>query len=165
MNFNKLDELHQQNEWFKPKHISMYRDFAFRAAQESHAVRRKAGAVILSPNGSLFIGYNGTPPGEDNCCETDDFVTKDNVIHAESNAINKMLNENVNPAGSIIFITDSPCLRCTNDVIIHHGISAVFFFRRYRDTSPLEELENNHIFVEYVDENYLEALRIHNLHR
>jgi len=160
-NFDKLYELHHTNEWFKPKHLSMYRDFAFRAAQESSAVRRKVGAVILSKKGSLFIGYNGTPSGDDNTCENSDFITKDNVIHAEDNALRKMINENVDPQGSIIFITDSPCDKCTNNVIIDNGISAVFYFRYYTDDKPLEILNSNGVYTQYVDENYIEELRKH----
>ena len=41
-----LEKLNSENEWFKPKHIAMYRDITFRAAQESSAIRRKVGAVI-----------------------------------------------------------------------------------------------------------------------
>lgn len=156
--FNKLYDLHETNEWFKPKHLTMYRDFAFRAAQESYANRRKVGAVILSAKGSLFIGYNGTPSNHDNICEHNN-QTKDNVIHAEDNAIRKMNNEGVDTQDSIIFITDSPCMPCTNNVIIQNNIKAVFYFRYYSDTSSLDVLERNGILTQYVDENYLEDLR------
>lgn len=159
MDLEILKALHDKNEWFKPKHISMYRDIVFRAAQESAAVRRKTGAVILSPNGSIFLGYNGTPANTDNCCETHEFVTKDNVIHAEQNAFNKMYSEHLDPKGSIIFITDSPCSRCVNE-IIKNEISAVFYFRLYRDLEPVYELDRRNIITQYVDENYLEELRL-----
>lgn len=160
INFDKLYDLHRDNAWFKPKHLTMYRDFAFRAAQESSAQRRKAGAVILSNKGSLFIGYNGTPPNDDNCCEDENFKTKDSVIHAEDNAIRKMVDEGINPEGSIIFITDSPCDKCARNVIKKNGIKAVFYFRYYyRDLTPLDTLEQNGIMTQYVDETYLEYLR------
>lgn len=161
--FTKIFNLNHENEWFKPKHIAMYRDYAFRASQESHAIRRKAGAVILSPRGSLFIGYNGTPAGQNNCCEDDTFKTKENVIHAEDNAIRKMINEGINPTNSIIFITDSPCMGCVENVIIKHNIKAVFYFRHYRDIKPLQVLEGAGIMSQYVDENFIEELRIYQI--
>lgn len=157
--FSKIYELNQENEWFKPKHVKMYRDFSFLAASESPAIRRKVGAVILSPRGGLFIGYNGTPPGEDNVCEDDSFVTMPHVIHAEANAIDKMLSEDVDPTGSIIFLTDSPCLNCTNNVILKYKIKAVFYSRRYHDLTPLDRLESKGVLVQYIDEDYIEYLR------
>ena len=159
MDFENIFKLNQENEWFKPKQLSMYKDFAFRAAQESSALRKKAGAVILSPNGSLFIGYNGTPAGHDNVCEDEHFMTKDTVIHAEDNAVRKMINENVDPKDSIIFITDSPCNGCSTNVILKYGIKAVVYFRLYRDLSPIDELKENGIITQYVDDNYIEELR------
>lgn len=159
-NFDALYDLQKKNEWFKPKHLTMYRDFAFRAAQESYAKRRKVGAVILSNKGSLFIGYNGTPPNEDNCCEDENFNTKSNVIHAEDNAIRKMVAEDVDTNGSIIFITDSPCNNCATDIILKYGIQAVFYFRHYyRDLTPLQTLDGDNVLTQYVDEDYLEELR------
>lgn len=159
MNFDNIFSLANDNEWFKPKQLSMYKDFAFRAAQESYALRKKAGAVILSPKGSLFIGYNGTPAGHDNCCEDEQFLTKDIVIHAEDNAIRKMINENVDPTDSIIFITDSPCNGCSTNVILKHGIKAVIYFRLYRDMAPINTLNDNGVITQYVDDNYIEELR------
>jgi len=161
LNFENIFKLSKENEWFKPKQLGMYKDFAFRAAQESSALRKKAGAVILSPNGSLFIGYNGTPSGHDNCCEDENFITKDTVIHAEDNAVRKMINENVDPKDSIIFITDSPCSRCVTNVILKYGIKAVIYFRLYRDLSPINTLNDNGIITQYVDDNYIEELRKH----
>lgn len=154
-----VKEMNRDNVWFKPNHLSMYKDFVFRAARESHAIRRKAGALILSGKGSLFIGYNGTPANEDNCCEDEHFVTKPNVIHAEDNAIRKMVDENIDPTNSILFITDSPCMNCVNNVIVKHNIKAVFYFRYYTDRSPLEILDEHNIKHYYVDDNLIEDVR------
>ena len=75
----------------------------------SYAERAKVGCLIVNEGGQIVSqGYNGTPGGFDNCCETvervlnkedtelwghniweDKFVTKKEVLHAESNAISK----------------------------------------------------------------------------
>jgi dCMP deaminase len=52
-----------------PKWIKMYMDFALRAAQESHAVRRKVGAVLVTQDGVMSMGINGLPAGGSNECE------------------------------------------------------------------------------------------------
>lgn len=156
--------LNSINSWFKPKHLSMYRDIIFRVSKESMSLRRKVGSGVLSKNGSLFLGYNGLPPGhETDICEDENFKTKDDVIHAEENALNKMIRENVDIQDSIIFITDSPCGLCTENIILKYGIKAVFYFRQYRDTTPIENLKNNGVIVHYIDENILEEIRLREL--
>lgn len=53
----------------KEKYISMYMDWADRAAQLSHAVRLQVGAVIVKDDSVISYGYNGMPAGWDNNCE------------------------------------------------------------------------------------------------
>ena len=53
----------------KQKYIDLYMDWATRAAELSHAVRRKVGAVIVKDDTVISYGYNGMPAGWDNNCE------------------------------------------------------------------------------------------------
>ena len=39
-------------------------------SENSHAVRHKVGAILVKDNMIISDGYNGTPSGFDNCCET-----------------------------------------------------------------------------------------------
>lgn len=90
---------------------------AYVYASLSRCERRQVGAVIVKDNKIISIGYNGTPAGEDNCCE--DSVTgetKPNVIHAEINALDKVpLDEDLSSA--ILFSTTCPCLPCAKKVV------------------------------------------------
>ena len=52
-----------------PKWVKMYLDMAIRAAEESHAVRLKVGAIFVSVDGAMSMGINGLPEGGDNVCE------------------------------------------------------------------------------------------------
>lgn len=47
-----------------------YMEIAQCIAKLSYAIRNKVGAIILSKNGQIISqGFNGTPTGQDNCCE------------------------------------------------------------------------------------------------
>lgn len=109
----------------------------------SHAKRLKVGAVITKDDRIISIGYNGTPRGFDNECETklDDslIVTKPEVIHAEANAILFAAKTGIPTEGTTLFITHSPCFECAK-MIIQSGIVAVYYREIYRDASPLKLL-------------------------
>lgn len=42
---------------------------AYDIANESKAIKRKVGAIIVKDNNIIAVGYNGTPSGFDNKCE------------------------------------------------------------------------------------------------
>lgn len=67
----------------KPKWIKMYLDIALRIAQESHAKRKKVGAVFVSPEGIMSIGINGLPPGGDNECEYKEWCDAGGILSSE----------------------------------------------------------------------------------
>jgi dCMP deaminase len=89
----------------KQKWIDAFMDTAERFAQLSSAKRLHVGAVVVKDNRIISIGYNGMPSGWTNECEhwvdvsAEDRIwtdadkvlkTKDEVIHAEANAISKL---------------------------------------------------------------------------
>lgn len=113
------------------KHVNLYRDFARRAAQESYCVRRKVGAAVVTKNRGVFIGYNGMPSGFPNVCELEDGTTDPRVIHAEANAFDKMQDEGVATKGSIVFLTDSPCIECAKR-LYGANVGAVIYENEYR---------------------------------
>ena len=123
----------------KQEDIDFYMDTAFRAAERSKAVRKKVGAVVVTNSGGMYIGYNGTPKGVDNCCEimlNGELVTKPNVIHAEKNALGKMLKEGVSTHESVLFLTLSPCTSCAT-LIASAGVKRVVYAEEYRDNMGL----------------------------
>ena len=141
----------------KKKFVDLYIDFAQRVSKMSHAKRLQVGAVVVKDNRIISIGYNGMPSGWTNDCEnvvqlSDDTVelkTKDEVIHAEANAIIKLARDGESGNGSSLFCTHAPCIHCAK--LIHgSGITKVYYRESYRDTVGLQFLENCKIIVEKV---------------
>lgn len=91
----------------------------------SSAQRLKVGCVIVKDNRIISIGYNGMPSGWDNVCETDG-KTKDEVLHAEANAITKVAMSSESCYNGDIYTTTAPCLECAK-LIYQSGISNVFY--------------------------------------
>lgn len=120
---------------------SLYMDIAERVAQQSYAERKKVGAVLVKDKNIISFGWNGTPTGFDNTCENELGETKKEVLHAEANAICKLLKEGgVSSKGADLYVTLSPCMECSK-LIVQVGIENVLYKEVYRDTSSLEFLE------------------------
>jgi len=111
----------------------------------SHATRNQVGCVIAKDKRILATGYNGTLPGRDNCCE-DNGSTKDEVMHAEQNALMFCARNGVSVKGCDIYVTLSPCMHCAK-MIIMSGISKLYYNSVYRDSSPLELLKESGVEV------------------
>jgi dCMP deaminase len=141
----------------KQKWVEAFMDTAERFAQLSSAVRLQVGAVVVKDNRIISIGYNGMPAGWTNECEhvvdvaktdprydynnfTKELKTKDEVIHAEANAILKLARDGESGNGSVLFCTHAPCVHCAK--LIHGaGISHVYYRESYRDTIGLDFLQ------------------------
>jgi dCMP deaminase len=138
----------------KQKWIDAFMDTAERFAQLSSAKRLQVGAVVVKDNRIISIGYNGMPSGWDNNCEqivqhSDDTVelkTKDEVIHAEANAISKLAKSGDSGNGAYLFCTHAPCIHCAK-IVYGAGISKVFYRDSYRDDSGIDFLTKCNIEV------------------
>ena len=150
----------------KQKWIDAFMDTAERFAELSSAKRLQVGAVVVKDNRIISIGYNGMPSGWTNECEhvvdvaktdprydynnfTKELKTKDEVIHAEANAILKLARDGESGYGSSLFCTHAPCIHCSK--LIHSaGISKVYYRDTYRDSIGLDFLEKCNIEIERV---------------
>jgi dCMP deaminase len=155
----------------KQKWIDAFMDTAERFSQLSSAVKLKVGAVVVKDNRIISIGYNGTPAGWDNACEVETIgevilktdvwgtpypleyktvlKTKDEVIHAEANAVSKLARDGESGLGSTLFCTHAPCVHCAK-IIYGAGISKVFYKHSYRDEIGIDFLNKCKIEVEQV---------------
>jgi dCMP deaminase len=166
----------------KQKFIRAHMKVAEIYAQLSSAERLKVGAVIVKEDTIIGIGYNGMPSGWVNVCEKKEYmpidaaglfsveemeqkwpyedrdkryklVTKDEVIHAESNAISKVAKSTNSTQGSYLFVTHAPCIHCAK--LIHQsGITRVFYKETYRDDSGLKFLEKCGVKVMKISDDY-----------
>ncbi len=116
-----------------------YLRMAFIWAENSYCQRRRVGALLVRDKMIISDGYNGTPSGFDNVCESPDGVTFPYVLHAEANAITKVARSNNSSEGSTLYVTTSPCMECSK-LIIQAGIRRVVFSELYRITDGLDLL-------------------------
>jgi len=150
----------------KRKFIDAYMDVAERFAKLSSAKRLQVGAIIVKEDRIISIGYNGMPAGWTNECEYEDviwvnetplmdvpgnreWVTKDEVIHAEANAIAKLAKCSESGKYSTMFLTHSPCLDCAKQIYTA-GIKNVFYRKQYRSDGGIDFLRKCNIEVEQV---------------
>ncbi len=73
-------------------------------------------------------------------------VTKDEVLHAESNAIAKLAKSNESGLDADLFVTTAPCIHCAK--LIHQaGVRRVFYSENYKDDAGKYFLEKSGIVV------------------
>lgn len=108
-------------------------------AENSYCKRRQVGAILVKGQMIISDGFNGTPSGFENVCETPEGLTKPYVLRAEANAITKVARSNNSSDGSTLYVTASPCLECAK-LIIQAGITRVVFNELYRITDGIDLL-------------------------
>ncbi|AQS60385.1 deoxycytidylate deaminase [Desulforamulus ferrireducens] len=117
-------------------------------ATRSTCLRRKVGAVIVKDNRILATGYNGAPAGLTHCLEIGCLREKLGVpsgqrhelcraLHAEQNAIIQAAVHGTAIKGSVIYVTNQPCVMCTK-MIVNAGIQKVIYSGDYPDQLSLE---------------------------
>jgi dCMP deaminase len=160
----------------KQKFIDAYMDVAERFSQLSSAKRLQVGAIVVKNDRIISIGYNGMPAGWTNECEEKEYFignipekykndpwifkdedggvgrikTKEEVIHAEANAIAKLAKGNESGDDSTMFLTHAPCIDCAKQMYTA-GIKKVYYRHSYRDNDGLTFLEKCDIMVSKVE--------------
>lgn len=132
-------------------YIKMAREWA----SLSKAQRKKVGCIIVKDGAIISDGYNGTPKGFDNQCEDIDYfnqlITREEVLHAESNAITKLAKSTQSSVGATMYVTISPCVECAK-LIIQSEISRVVYGDFYRSHEGIKLLKKAGIIVEQCEE-------------
>lgn len=131
----------------------LYIDISRRIAQESKAVRKKVGGVLIKNQNIISYGWNGTPSGDDNTCEDVDelcnLITKKEVTHCEMNIFGKLLDSDhpQSTKGSELFLTLSPCFECAK-LIKRAGTVRVVYDEEYRNPEGIYFLRERGVIVE-----------------
>lgn len=130
-------------------------------ALRSKALRKKTGAVLVKNSQTISDGYNGMPADSvDDCCELKDengnfifdetgqMITNPLVLHAEANAILKLVaNGGFGARGATLYCTLSPCVECTK-LILQSKITRVVFRELYRIPTGIHILEKYGVVCE-----------------
>jgi len=120
------------------KYDALYMDIARRVSKESKCPRKAVGCVIVAQSGMLSIGFNGHASGGPNeWAYTDDGNPE--VVHAELNALGKMLEQGVSAKGATVYVTLSPCLEC-GKLLVRAKVKRVVYLNEYRKTEGIDYL-------------------------
>jgi|TARA_E500000305_G_C4014547_1_gene234780 dCMP deaminase len=141
----------------KDKLDQTYMRMAEELAKLSYAQRKKVGCLVVKDTQIISEGYNGTPKGFDNSCEyvnyVDEMYTKEEVLHAESNAITKLARSTNSSAGATLYCTLAPCFQCAK-LIIQSGIERVVYRDMYAKNG-LALLDKAGVTITQLKENLL----------
>jgi len=145
----------------RPSWDEYFMRIAFLVRQRSTCLRRKVGAVAVKDKHILASGYNGAPSGIRHCSETGCLREKLNVpsgqrhelcrgLHAEQNAIIQAALHGVSLKGSVMYVTNQPCIICAK-MLINAGIKEIVIAEGYPDELAEEFLNEAQILVRKVD--------------
>lgn len=118
-------------------------------AELSHCDRKQVGAIIVKDGMIISDGFNGTPSGFDNCCESENGETHWYVLHAEANAILKVAKSTHNCQEATLYLTLSPCKECSK-LVVQSGIKRVVYADAYKDISGLNFLKEAGVETEQI---------------
>ena len=122
-----------------------YIEIAQKISELSHAERKKVGCIIVKDTVIISDGFNGTPTGYENKCEDVDGITKWYTLHAEANAITKLVRiGGISAVGATLYLTLSPCKDCAK-LILQSGIKKVIYLEEYRDKTGIDFLRKSGI--------------------
>lgn len=138
MNIYKIPKEHG---YLTKERAGLYMDLALRVSEESYCERLQVGAVIVKDGNIISFGFNGTPSGFPNVCETNN-ITFEYVLHAESNAITKACKSPISTDKATLYCTHACCVHCAK-LIIQSGISRFVYTQDYRDRSGVDLLRNS----------------------
>jgi dCMP deaminase len=115
------------------------------------------GAVLVKDKQILATGYNGAPSGISHCEETGCLRQKLEVasgqrheicrgLHAEQNVLLQAAYHGVSVKGSILYITNAPCVICAK-MIINAGIKEIIISGDYPDKMAIDFLKEAKVKV------------------
>lgn len=123
----------------KEKHKKAYMECAEAFARCSSGVRLQVGAVLVKEDRVISCGYNALPKHIDGSLEKDG-ATREEVLHAEANALRGLIRSTESAVGAVLFCTHSCCVKCAID-IVDSGVKAVYYRHEYRSDDGLHYLK------------------------
>ena len=127
----------------RPSWDEYFMEMAHLVAKRSTCLRRSIGAVLVKDKKILATGYNGAPNGLEHCLDIGCLREKLGVpsgqrhelcraLHAEQNAIIQAAVHGTPLKGSVLYLTNQPCIICAK-MIINAGIKEIIIGGDYPD--------------------------------
>ena len=112
-------------------------------SKRATCLRRRVGAVLVKDKKILATGYNGAPSGLVHCFDIGCIREKMKIpsgerhelcrgLHAEQNVILQAALYGTSTKGSILYLTNQPCVICAK-MLINAGISEIVIAGSYPD--------------------------------
>lgn len=127
----------------------MFMDYAIRTSQESKCPRKQVGCIVVAESGMIAPGLNGMASGGPNEWEYSEQGNEE-VVHAEMQALGKMLEQGVSAKGSTVYLTLSPCIHCSK-LLVRAKVNRVVYLEEYRKSDGVDYLKKYGINVEIFD--------------
>lgn len=105
-------------------------ELAAAVASRATCPRRHVGAVVVADKRVIATGYNGSPPGQDHCDEVGCLMDGDHCVRTVHAELNALLHAHQDTKGAAMYLTDRPCLRCTN-AIVAAELAYVYYRNEY----------------------------------
>lgn len=144
----------------RPSWDEYFMEMAGLVSRRATCVRRMVGAVLVRDKRILATGYNGAPSGLAHCLETECVRQKLHIpsgqrhelcrgLHAEQNVLLQAALHGTSTKGSVLYITNQPCVICAK-MLINAGIQEVVIGGEYPDTLAAQFLRDAKIKVRKV---------------
>lgn len=118
----------------RPNREETFLNIAVELSKRSTCLRRPVGCVFTDAEGFILsTGYNGAPRGLPHCQESGCLMEEGHCIralHAEVNAMLTAGRHGVSLAGSNVFTTTRPCLRCMT-MLAQIGVASITYMDDY----------------------------------
>ncbi|MDD4899541.1 MAG: cytidine/deoxycytidylate deaminase family protein [Candidatus Omnitrophica bacterium] len=142
----------QKNFAKRPTWDEYFLEVANLVAKRSTCHRRHVGAVLVKDKRILATGYNGAPSGLKDCLEIG-FCVREKLgipsgerhelcraLHAEQNVIIQAALHGVGTRGSILYLTNQPCIICAK-MLINAAIKEIVIAGDYPDKMAMDFLK------------------------
>ncbi len=135
----------------RPSWDEYFLELAILVSKRSTCLRRKVGSVLVKDKRILATGYNGAPSGLKHCIDTECLRDKLGIpsgerhelcrgLHAEQNVLLQAALHGIITKGSILYITNQPCIICTK-MLINAGINEIIIGGDYPDKMAMDFLK------------------------
>lgn len=144
----------------RPRWDEYFLEVAYLVSKRATCLRRSVGAVLVKDKRILATGYNGAPSGLRHCIEIGCLRAKLNIpsgqrqelcrgLHAEQNVLVQAALYGISTKGSILYVTNQPCIICAK-MLINAGIKEIVIANGYPDRMARDFLKQAKIRVKKV---------------
>ena len=133
----------KKNFYTRPSWDEYFLEVARLVSKRATCLRRRVGALLVKDKKILATGYNGAPSGLGHCLDIGCLREKLKIpsgqrhelcrgLHAEQNVILQAALYGVSTRGSILYVTNQPCIICVK-MLINAGIKEIVISGDYPD--------------------------------